>query len=61
MRKQSLQPAGVLQFGGGKVLDTSLKVFAVGVHAAEGNFVAENESEVDLIGGDFDLAGTASR
>jgi len=56
MSKQFLQPAWVLQFGGREVPNTSLKVFAISVHAAEGNFVAENESEVDLIGGNFDLA-----
>src|SRR6516225_6313297 len=50
MSKQTLQPARVLQFSGGEILNTSLKVFAVGVDAAEGDFVAENEAEIDLIG-----------
>ena len=33
MSKQPLQPAWVLQFGGREFLDTSLKVFAISVHA----------------------------
>src|SRR5215467_10219086 len=56
MSKQPLQPAWVLQFGGGEILNTSLKIFAVGVDASEGNFVPEDEAEVDLVRGNFDLA-----
>ena len=56
MGKQLPQPAWVLQFGGRKVLNTSLEVFAVSVDAPEGNFVPEDETEIDLIGGNFDLA-----
>src|SRR6516165_7874901 len=57
--KQFLQPARILEFRCRQVLYACFKILAICVDAAEGDLVAENKTEIDLISGNLKLTRSA--
>ena len=56
IRRPESQKKVLIGLGLGKIFNSQLEVFAIGIHRSNHHFVAEHKLEIDLVCRDLDLA-----